>query len=970
MTSVGLKNVWGMCCSVAVASASLTLSGCNMESTVSKVEAMAAKTGKTNNGNGNGNGNSTATTTTPATTPTTTTPTTTTSPFVVSTPVATTSPATTTTPSTVAQTAPAVADTAYTLQPGELRWSDPASWGGTLPAANTEIVIPTGRTIVLDTQTPSLGHVQINGTLRLGGAQIALTAVSINVAASGALVAGTAAAPFGGQATITLTGAVRSPNDGVSRGLVVNGGRLELFGVAPMPVWTKLNESAEAGATALTLKDQANWKSGDSIVVGPTDYYNTSVTERLQLAAAASGGQIRTSAALQTFRWGKLQYVTNNGMSLSPDASFAPPATPFPTVLDERAPVANLSRNIVIQGVDDDAWRTSGFGAHVMIMGLQSQVKVDGAEFRRMGQAGTIGRYPFHWHMLSYTQAGAYVGDATGHFIRNSAVWNSSQRCVVLHGTNGVRVENNVCYDIKGHAFFLEDAVERKNVLDSNLALMIREPRADQRLLAHEATGDPNGPSGFWVTNPDNIVRNNHAADSAGMGFWFAFPEHTLGLSKLVPFAPNRLQLGEIRDNTAHSAAGTGFMLKNPPSNDQGTIDIMPVFQPTTDGLPWNGDNILRFNVHHSTSFKNRDGAYRNRVSLPDYTEWVVADNVGTYFAGSTLDVKRGGLLTRTLMIGASLNNRTAYPQVWPYDERLGTASYHSSLSFSNNVFVNFPFVDGKTGGAFGTSDYYVRGLEKGMARSAGNRMINSSAGYFTLPPALDGKPLANRDWTYAGALWDPHGYWGPAGNFHVFDVPFLTAGGGCVWALPEGKNGRSCSGQYYGVNNFKTDFDPSDYSFMAPVDVTRIDASGNTLGTWGVPDGTTSTMLGNMRHFAARSGGRYIVRFPGKPLPRMYTSEITNAYRATDSFMLAVSFDGSANPSATLTSGYQIRKPLTRANSVAEVENSAGDRFFQDRTNNLVWVKVVGGMGYPNESQLDPNSDTDLYRPMQLTVQ
>jgi hypothetical protein len=35
--------------------------------------------------------------------------------------------------------------------------------------------------------------------------------------------------------------------------------------------------------------------------------------------------------------------------------------------------------------------------------------------------------------------------------------------------------------------------------------------------------------SSFWITNPDNIYRDNVAAGSDSTGFWFAFPEHPTG---------------------------------------------------------------------------------------------------------------------------------------------------------------------------------------------------------------------------------------------------------------------------------------------------------------------------------------------------------------------------------------------------------------------------------------------------------
>ncbi|HMC16144.1 MAG TPA: G8 domain-containing protein, partial [Albitalea sp.] len=306
---------------------------------------------------------------------------------------------------------------------GVLRWSDRKTWGGELPGAGAQVVVPAGKTILLDIATPSLGALSIEGTLRFDDRNVALTASSINV--TGTLEIGTVTAPFVNKATITLTGPQMPTNDGVSRGIIVSGGRLELHGTSPSPVWTKLNEHAEAGAKTLSLADPTSyWRAGDIIAVAPTDYYGVAQTERLTLTDA-SGKTLTTSQGLAAFRWGKLQYMTSQGMSLTPEAGYTPPVTPAPTVLDERAEVGNLSRNIVIQGADDDAWRMYGFGAHLMIMDLKSKVTVDGVEFRRVGQAGQMARYPIHWHLLSYAPDGSFIGDTVGHSIQNSAIWNS-----------------------------------------------------------------------------------------------------------------------------------------------------------------------------------------------------------------------------------------------------------------------------------------------------------------------------------------------------------------------------------------------------------------------------------------------------------------------------------------------------------------------------------------------------------------
>ncbi len=86
---------------------------------------------------------------------------------------------------------------------------------------------------------------------------------------------------------------------------------------------------------------------------------------------------------------------------------------------------------------------------------------VEGVEFNRMGQNMTLARYPIHWHL---------IGDAQGQYIRNASLHDTYNRCVTVHGTNFVRVENNVTYNTVGHCFFLEDGIEHGNEFIRNLA--------------------------------------------------------------------------------------------------------------------------------------------------------------------------------------------------------------------------------------------------------------------------------------------------------------------------------------------------------------------------------------------------------------------------------------------------------------------------------------------------------------------
>ncbi len=850
-----------------------------------------------------------------------------------------------------------------------LRWSDAATWGGEVPGAGAEVVVPTGATVLLDTDTAALGNLAIEGTLRFAAADVELKAAAIQV--RGALLIGSAAEPHKHRATITLSGVpLARGNDGVARGLNVQGGRLELHGAAPKPVWTRLADHAAAGSSQLTLAASTDWRAGDTIAVGPSDFYGVAATERLTLAGDAGAARISTRNPLTAARWGRLQHVTSRGMSLDPEPGYTPPVAPAPTVLDERAPVANLTRRIVIQGADDSHWK-SGFGAHVMVMGLPSKVVIDGVEMRRMGQAGVQARYPVHWHLLSYAD-GKPIGDAAGHAIRNSAIWQSANRCIVLHATNGVQVKDNICHDVAGHAYFLEDAVERRNVLEGNLALMIRSPAPGKVLKLHEGPSVfQGGPSGFWITNPDNIVRGNLAGDAQGNGFWLSFPRKPGGESSRVALQPDSLPLGVFDDNVAHSNGQPGINLDWATTDDAGRV-APNAYAPVAEGKENIPGNRVRMAMRRNSVYKNGMHGLWNRVALPDYSEWVSADNAGVHFAGAGDD----GRITRSLVVGRSLNHgsypaRAAPPSAF--------ATYHSTFSMRDNTVVNFAFVEGQSSGVFRTDDYYVNAVDKGTLRNGNNRLIASHPGYRTPTPRLDGLPLANRHWSLAGALWDPNGYWGPKNNYWVYDQPFLTAGANCRPVAPAGKNGLSCDGEFYGVGAFQTDFDNSRYAFKAPTEVTRLDAGGEPIGTWSVGDGASSTMLPNMRHFAARPGGRYVLRFPGKPNPKWFAMTVGNAYRPTDWLLMAVAFDGRTTATGHTVGGYEhgrqappepsTTRPMSAARSLAEVIDSPGTRLWQDRANHLVWFKVQGGLGYPQLDRQPANSDAAVYQPISVVL-
>ena len=169
-----------------------------------------------------------------------------------------------------------------------------------------------------------------------------------------------------------------------------------------------------------------------------------------------------------------------------------------------------------------------------------------GVELNRMGQNLELARYPIHWHL---------VGDAEGQYIKNASIHDTYNRCVTVHGTNDVHVENNVTYNIVGHCFFLEDGIEHGNEFVHNLAIQIKchttKPCVPTNLAASGESKSAyedrkavrqngqqskdvlipsdNTVSAYWITNPDNTYVDNVAAGSDENGFWMSLPEHPNG---------------------------------------------------------------------------------------------------------------------------------------------------------------------------------------------------------------------------------------------------------------------------------------------------------------------------------------------------------------------------------------------------------------------------------------------------------
>ncbi len=376
-------------------------------------------------------------------------------------------------------------------------WSNPATWGGNSPTASSSVTIAAGQTVTLDADV-NVKNLTVYGNLVCAERDLKLTANWIMVHAPGRLECGTASKPFTKRLVVTLNASDASENVmGMgTKFLGAMGGVIDLHGESRTS-WTKLSATAELGATQINVIEASNWRVGDRIVIAPTDFQPLEAEERT--VKAISGTTITLDAPLEYRHWGKVQTLGATGETM-----------------DERAEVALLSRNITIRG---DNLPGSSFGAHTMYM-TGSTVRMRGVEITGMGQLGTLGRYPWHAHLLGDGGAGSYLTDSSLH--------SNLQRGIVVHRSNNLVFKNNVVYNTVGHMVFLESSTEQGNTFENNLLLLTRPvPLASMNpTIAFDHAADPLGDfsrvSGFWISNQNNRFVGNHVAGILnGHGYWF-----------------------------------------------------------------------------------------------------------------------------------------------------------------------------------------------------------------------------------------------------------------------------------------------------------------------------------------------------------------------------------------------------------------------------------------------------------------
>lgn len=554
-------------------------------------------------------------------------------------------------------------------------------------------------------------------------------------------------------------------------------------------------------------------------------------------------------------------------------------------------------------------------------------------------------------------------------------------RGIVIHGTNGLELKNNILYDIRGHGFFTEDAVERRNIIDGNLVLHVRNPFPNSfALKIHEAGTNANrGSSGFWISNPDNIVVNNAAADCETNGIWLTFPVHPWGLHQNFPLRPDRLLFGVFKNNTVHSNRKEGLMLDFAEISNAG--DIFPhQYLSTSDGqdpVPPLYPTVKRFSIEGINTWKNGAHGFWDRSAAVDNFEIISADNCGRFFAGSGA----AGVIERSMVICTSLNhlmNGTDRPTNIGEIVPAGFATYHSAFAIRENIVIDCPEESGEKSGVFATEDYYLFPAEKGQIKNNDNLIINSHPGVKLMAPFSY--------FALAGALWDPHGTWGGTpGDWFVFDTPFYTYGQTPTIVPPgNASGGVLVEGPFYGLTDYVVNQANDRNGDFMELKITRLNNNLDSVGTWEIGEGGPGLALSHMRHFAAHPDGYYTVEFPDISLINDIGLALHNFLSAEDSLVVGIEYSGEFAVSQVFTSTFYnyfdtghtnggasgIKHIYTQVDSLQAVINSTGETYWQDTINNKVWVKIKGGIDQLwDPDDYDQHSPELLYWRMYLRI-
>jgi cell migration-inducing and hyaluronan-binding protein len=414
--------------------------------------------------------------------------------------------------------------------------------------------------------------------------------------------------------------------------------------------WARLKGSLKPGVDSMTIDKAVDWQDKDHIVITTTDYL-PGHSEELIINGTP---KVDTTAGTTTFNFTNADGVTtgvkwaHNGKSIDLTDTTYPGISRLGlniTQADTQAAVGLLTRSIRIVSDGDKpmsgfpAAPTDGsvgyfFGGHTIVRQGFQTYQVQGVEFYQLGQGGAIMHYPVHFHMDRKTPQ---VSGQPAAYVKDSSIWDSMTRWIVIHGTQDVLLARNIGYKSIGHGYYLEDGTETGNRLYSNLGVFARaaianaqnprrvpgilttkDPACDgtfttlpsnKCFLGYDSVpfySDANHPAVFWIMNGMNDFEYNFAAGAGtcGVCYWLV-PGAVSGPSRLEKwFGYASEQLG-VKPNAEHPDQGFDERAGTTPLQTfigNTCTTAMTSFQEVGNSSVCNGVNLITSGVKPDTT--------------------------------------------------------------------------------------------------------------------------------------------------------------------------------------------------------------------------------------------------------------------------------------------------------------------------------------------------------------------------------
>ena len=418
-------------------------------------------------------------------------------------------------------------------------WLDPAIWdGGVVPGEGDIVEITAGTGVIYDAVSDvAIDTVAVHGKFRFSeDVNTRLKVVNLLVYEDGHLQIGSAQKPIRPNLTAEIIYAdtpldlTRDPEQW-GNGLI-GFGKIEVHGAAKNETFVRLANEPRQGDTTLTLAQPVvGWRAGDSLVLPDTrqfpnaqfeSLFSAGQWERVQLASISPDGRTLTLADPAGLKYDHL-----GGRDVDGNLDFLPH-------------VANMSRNVIFRSENPNGTR----GQSIFL--ARADVDIRYALFRDMGRTqaagidntvldpvteqplhiGTnqIARYPLHLHHVfgpEQPQSNGYQATIIGNVIDDGDAAHNWKWGITIHDSHYGLFQQNVVYNTGGAGIAGEDGSESQNVIEKNFTIRTfigTEGKNGQALggVTENERGDVG--AGFWFHGPNNILRDNVAANSYTAG--------------------------------------------------------------------------------------------------------------------------------------------------------------------------------------------------------------------------------------------------------------------------------------------------------------------------------------------------------------------------------------------------------------------------------------------------------------------